>query len=269
MTLSAHFTWDERITQVEKAKTIVAEIACYLLSHYKDTQGIIVIGSVADGTYKRTSDIDIVWMKSWPLDYKKQFRIEEDLERISDRKIQLVSFSTKQIRWHFQHSTTMAHAIQRGIVVYRKENGLISALVKKKLGHPTHEWMKFWFEHWQTRCRWAKDSIRREKRLRKKFCKDECICTFYDDIARVTANFAILYLETRDIIPLSKKQVMHHFKKCLAPRFTASTNVFKGLKLALELSGRDRFLKATEIDKILLCTKWLEKKLSKSLQSPE
>lgn len=248
----------------KKFESSVAEIARRLLSHYKDTQGIIVIGSVADGTYNRTSDIDIVWMKSRPLDYKKQFRIEEDLERMSDRKIQLVPFSTKQIRWHFQHSTTMAHAIQRGIVVYRKENGPVSALVKKKLGHPSHEWMKSWFEHWKTRYRWAKDSIRREKRLHEKYCRNECVCIFFDDIARVTANFAILYLETHDIIPLSKKQIMHHFKNCLAPRFSASTSVLKGLKLALELSGRDLFLKATQIDEILPCTKWLEKKLSKS-----
>jgi len=67
----------------KRFESSVAEIACRLLSHYKDTQGIIVIGSVADGTYNRTSDIDIVWIKSWPLDYKKQFRIEEDLERIN------------------------------------------------------------------------------------------------------------------------------------------------------------------------------------------
>ena len=82
----------------EKFESAVAEIASLLLSHYKDTRGIIVIGSVADGTYNKTSDIDLVWIKSRPLDYKKQFRIEEDLERISDRKIQLVPFSTKQIR---------------------------------------------------------------------------------------------------------------------------------------------------------------------------
>jgi predicted nucleotidyltransferase len=158
-------------------KSSVAEMACHLLSLYKDTQGIIVIGSVADGTYNRTSDIDIVWIKNRPLDYKRHFRIEEDLERISDRKIQLVPFSTKKIRWHFRHSTTMAHAIQRGIVVYRKENGPLSELAKEKLGRPTHEWMKSWFEHWQTRYHWARESIRREKRLHKKFCKDKCVCT--------------------------------------------------------------------------------------------
>lgn len=253
----------------KKFESSVAEIASYLLSHYKDTRGIIVIGSVADGTYNKTSDIDLVWIKSRPLGYKKQFRIEEDLERISDRKIQLVPFSSKQIRWHFQHSTTMAHAIHKGIVIYGKENGLMSAFLKKKLGHPTQEWMKSWFEHWQTRYRWAKDSIRREKRFHKKFCKTECICTFYDDIARVAVNFAILYLETRNIIPLSKKRIMHYFEKCLSPRFTTSTNVLKGLRLALELSGRDRFLKTSEVDQILLCTNSLKKRLSKALQSPD
>ena len=145
----------------------MTEIANLLLSQYKNTRGIVVIGSVADGTYNKTSDIDLVWIKNRPLGYKKQFRIEEDLERISERKIQLVPFSTKQIQWHFQHSTTMAHAIQKGIVVYIKENGLMSVLLKKKLGHPTQEWMKSWFEHWLTRYRWAKESIRREKKFTK------------------------------------------------------------------------------------------------------
>ncbi|MFW6129502.1 MAG: nucleotidyltransferase family protein [Candidatus Aminicenantaceae bacterium] len=247
----------------EKFESTVTEVASLLLARYKDTRAIITIGSFADGTYNKKSDIDLVWIKSRKLDYKKQFRIEEELERISDRKIQLVPFSSKQIRWHFQHSTTMAHAIQKGIIIYGKENGLMSALLKKKLDHPTQEWMKSWFEHWQTRYRWAKDSIRREKRLHKKFCKTECTCTFFDDIARVAVNFAILYLETRKIIPLSKKQIMVHFEKCLSPRSSSSTNVLKGLALAIELSGRDRFLKASEIEQILLCTNWLEKKLNK------
>jgi predicted nucleotidyltransferase len=56
----------------EKFESAVAEITSLLLSHYKDTRRIIVIGSVADGTYNKTSDIDLVWIKSRPLDYKKQ-----------------------------------------------------------------------------------------------------------------------------------------------------------------------------------------------------
>jgi hypothetical protein len=64
------------------------------------------------------------------------------------------------------------------------------------------------------------------------------------------------------------RHLLSYYKDTQGIIVIGSVNVLKGLKLALELSGRDRFLKATEIDEILPCTKWLEKKLRKSLQSP-
>jgi len=43
-----------------------------------------------------------------------------------------------------------------------------------------------------------------EKRFHEKFYKTKCSCGVLDDIARVAVNFAILFLETHQIVPLSQ-----------------------------------------------------------------
>lgn len=233
-----------------------------LLSEYQDNRGIIIIGSIADGSYKKSSDIDIVWIKSHKPNYKRWFSIEEKLNSSIDRKVQLVPFTTKQILWHFNSSSTMAHSIQQGIVIYGKRDKLISELLKRELSLPTKEWMKYWFKHWLKRYRWAEDSIKREKKYHQKYCKGKCDCTVFDDIARVAVNFAILYLETKKIIPVSKRQILNNIKKS---SLNLSQDVREGIKLALKFSGKDKYLTLTQADKISLTATWLKKNLKLKL----
>ena len=245
----------------KKFKTLIQKASNLILSKYKDTQAIFLIGSIADNSFNKFSDIDLVWVKSRKLNYKKQFKLEEELNSISDKpKIQLVPFTTKQLKWHFDNSSTMAHSIKEGIIIYHKENRLISNLLKKKLSLPEREWMKDWFQHWLIRFNWAKESIRREKRVHKKFCKDKCHCMIYDDIARVVVNFAILFLETKGIIPLSRNKILKNIK-----RFPPSENIFKGIKLALKLSNKDKYLTLKEAEKIMFSAHWLKRRLVKEL----
>ena len=152
-------------------KSIIKKARSLLLSEYKDTRGICLIGSIADGTYNESSDIDLIWIKIHLIKYKRWFKIEDKLNFNTNRKVQLVPFTYRKILWHFDCSSTMAHSIQKGIIIYGKRDRLISGLLSRNLSLPTKEWMDYWFEHWLKRYQWAKDAIKREKRLPKKFCK--------------------------------------------------------------------------------------------------
>ena len=248
-----------------KFKPVINKAISLLLSEYKDTRGICLIGSIADGTHNKSSDLDLVWIKSHRINYKKLFKIKEELSFNNNLRVQLIPFTSREVLWHFNRSSTMAHSIQKGIVIYGKRDSLILSLLKKKLSSPSKEWMEYWFEHWLKRYQWARDSVKREKGFHKKFCKTKCGCNIVDDIARVTVNFAILLLEIHQIVPLSKTQIIKNIEK-YSPAL--SNNVLKGLKLALKFSGKDRFLTLKEADKILFSANWLKRKLSKALGKP-
>jgi predicted nucleotidyltransferase len=245
-----------------KFKSIIRKMVKIILAESKDTRAIVLIGSVADNTYKKSSDIDLVWAKSHKIGYKRQGKMEERLNPHSQRKIQLVPFTTKQIIWHFTSASTMAHSIQQGIVIYGKEDRLISELLVRKLHLPTREWMKHWFSHWLRRYKWAKDSIKREKKYHRKYCKGKCYCTIFDDIARVSVNFTILYLETQNIVPVSKTQIWQNIQKLSSK---LNREVLEGIKLALKFSGKDKYLTLAQADEILISANYLKKNLEKKL----
>lgn len=243
-------------------RSIIKKTIELLLTEPKDTRGIFLTGSVADGTYNDSSDIDLVWIKGHKIGYKRWGKIEEKLNSNKAQKVQVVPFSSKQIRWHFDCSSTMAHSIQKGILLYGRKDELISNILKKELSFPTKEWMEYWFKHWLRRYQWAKDSIKREKRYHKRFCKRKCNCTVFDDIARVTVNFAILYLETKNFIPVSKTQILRDIKKL---SFSLTKNVLEGVKLALKFSGKDKYLTLKQADKISFSSNWFKSRLKRCI----
>lgn len=246
-----------------KLKSTVNRARELLLSKYRDSKAVCIIGSVADGTFNKSSDIDFVWIKNHPIDWKRWFKLEEELNsKNKSPKIQLVPFTPQQVLEHFNNSSTMAHSIQKGIFICGREDKFISKLLKRKLSLPTKEWMRHWFEHWLKIYRWAKDSIKREKRFHKRFCKTKCYCSVLNDIARVTVNFAILCLETNQIVPTSKAQIIKSIRNYSLPE-----DVFRGLKLALKFSSKDRFLTLEKADEILFSATWFKRRLSKKLEA--
>jgi predicted nucleotidyltransferase len=62
-----------------KFKSIIRKMVKIILAESKDTRAIVLIGSVADNTYKKSSDIDLVWAKSHKIGYKRQGKMEERL----------------------------------------------------------------------------------------------------------------------------------------------------------------------------------------------
>lgn len=237
-----------------------------IIREYPDTKALFVIGSVADRTYNDESDIDLVCVKVYKPNLMRFLELEEKINlKNNSRKIQLIPFTQKQLSWHFDNSSTMAHSIQKGVIIYGDTNKIIQKFIKKELLLPKIEWMRYWFNHWLKRYEWARYSIRRKRRFHKKFCRKECHCDLFDDIARVTVNFCILYLETKGIVPTSKKQIIKNLKMYKLSILRIPPKIFRGIKLALKLSGKDRCLTLNEADKILLSAVWYKKQLSQAL----
>lgn len=244
---------------------IVKRIKKTITRNYPDTRGLIIIGSFADSTYKRDSDLDIVWIKIRKIKIDRFIEFEKGLNsNINTRKIQLVPFTYKELSWHFDNFSTMAHSIQRGIAIYGIKNKTIKRFLSKGLSLPKKEWMVFWFKHWLGKYKFARYVIRRERRFHERFCKKECHCSLFDDIARVTVNFSILYLETKGVIPVSKRQIIFNFTKF---PFKIPIEVIKGLRLSLRLSGRDERLTLKEVYEIMPSTVWFRKHLFMALKT--
>lgn len=241
---------------------IVKRIKKTITRNYPDTRGLIIIGSFADSTYKRDSDLDIVWIKIRKMKIDRFIEFEEKLNsNIAIRKIQLVPFTYKEFSWHFNNFSTMAHSIQRGIAIYGIKNKTIKRFLSKRLSLPKNEWMGYWFRHWLEKYKFARYTIRRNKRFHKKLCNTECYCNIFDNIARVVVNFSILYLETLGIVPVSKKQIVQNLTK-----FHLPLDILKGLKLSLRLSGKGKYLTLGEVGTILPAALWFKKRLYKALK---
>jgi predicted nucleotidyltransferase len=223
---------------------------------YPDTLSLILIGSVAEGDYKPDSDIDIVWVKRRKLGFSRLYEFKREL----DDRIQLIPFNRKQLEEHFRNSNTMAHAIQKGIVLYINEDS-ISKIVNRKIVLPDRKWMKKWFEHWVRFYRMGLKDIRRNKSWHKKHCRKDCMCEVGDYLARATVNFAILFCELHGFVPTTKGKVLKGFQKF------GRDDLMSGMQIALRVSRQDRFMSGKEAEKVKLTAVWLRNTLARRLRS--
>ena len=76
-----------------------------------------------------------------------------------------------------------------------------------------------------------------------------------DTIARVCVNFAILYLEKKGVVPVSRRQIS------LRARQYLSHKDFQGLELALKYSGKDKDIPLGKAEVILTTAPLLKSKL--------
>lgn len=235
-------------TQISQAKRKI-------LKDYQDVLGLILIGSVAGGDYQKNSDIDIVCIKSRKTAWRKTFKLTE---KLSD-KIQLVEFSKKQVLEHFKYSTTMAHSIRNGIILYHKD-GFMDRLSKIRLSNPSKVWMRNWFKHWLRFYQMARWERRRNKRLHKKFCKGRCYCQVSDYLTRATVNFAILYLETQGIVPTTKRKITEGLEGIKNRKFRA------GLKISIVAHRQNRYLSKREANTVSYTANWLKTRLQMALR---
>ena len=223
---------------------------------YPDTLCLVLIGSVAEGDFKKDSDVDIVWVKSRRLGFR---RVHECERSLGDR-IQLVLFNRKQLEDHFKKSTTMAHAMKNGIILYTKGDS-ITRILDKEIALPDREWMRSWFEHWMRLYRMGLRDIRRNKGWHKRYCQKRCMCEVGDYLARAAVNFAILFSELHGFVPTTKDKVLKGFRKF------GRKDLIAGLRIALRVSRQKRPMSRKEAETVKLTARWLRDTLARRLRS--
>ncbi len=222
-----------------------------LKRRYKDLLGIILIGSFAEGTYEKDSDIDIVFIKERRTRYKDLDRFIKDTKR----RIQLIPFTRKDVNQHFEDSTTMAYAIQRGKIIYQKNNSL-EKYYKWALGWPSEKWLNMWFKHWLGIYDYGVRDFRRNKKRKFDFVSD-CL-------PRGVVNFGILFLETKGYIPTTKRDLGKCFYKEIHDE-----EIKKGFKIALKSHREDRDISLKEAERIYLSGEFLKNQINKYFKELE
>jgi predicted nucleotidyltransferase len=217
-----------------------------LKRRYKDLLGVLLIGSFAEGTYQKDSDIDIVFIKEKRTKY---YRDLDKLTKDAKKEIQLIPFSMKDVNQHFKDSTTMAYALQRGKIIYEKKDSL-ERFCAQSLGWPSKEWMKNWFEHWLKIYDFGVRDFKKSRRKKFDFVSDY--------LPRAVVNFGTLFLETKGYIPTTKRDLGNCFYKEIH-----DGKAKEGFKIALESHHEDRDISLKEAEKVYLSGEFLKKQINK------
>ncbi len=222
-----------------------------LKRRYKDLLGVILIGSFAEGTYQKDSDIDIVFIKERRVKYKDWAKFTKDTKK----RIQLIPFSRKDLNQHFKDSTTMAYAIQRGKIIHQRKNSL-EKYYNWVLEWPSKEWIKNWFKHWQGIYGFGVRDFKRNKKRKFDFVSD-CL-------TRGVVNFGILFLEIKGYIPTTKRDLGKRFYKEIHDK-----EIREGFKIALKSHHEDRDISIKEAEKVYLSGEFLNNQINKYFQELE
>ncbi len=239
-------------------KKLVKDFSERLLSNRSDIKALVVIGSVAKGDYADDSDLDVVCVTEGKLDRDER----QELIEMTPERVQLVLFSHGELDKHFENSTTMAHSIRKGIVIYDKD-GFLKPYLECLLGLPSEKWMKDWFIHWLEFYFMGLVDSKREKPFHKEFCREECRCSISNNLARAAVNFSILYLETNGTVPISKGEIKKGMEGLV------SHDILKGLETALEVCHEDRYMGYGDALEVKRTATWLKDRLIQGLSVSE
>ena len=234
---------------------VIEEVKDRVLKKYPNTLGLVLIGSVASGKFKRDSDIDIVWINSRKISFRNLINLTKGFKK----RVQLAFFTRKQINEIFMKSTTMAHSIKKGIILFQRDN-FINKLLEHPLSTPDREWMKEWYLHFERLYRFGLEEKRRNERFHKKYCKGKCHCVISNYLVRATVNFAILFLELNGIVPTTKKEIFNGLKKIKFPE-----DKLRGVKIALKAHHKDCSVNRDECRIMAKSAVWFKCKLSHQL----
>jgi len=241
-------------------RKIVREACEQVLGQYDDIRALVLIGSVAEGDFGPKSDVDLLCIKGERVGWEEQRSVTEGL----DDRVQLIVFSEEMFRSHIEKRTTMAHSVLRGMILY--EVGDYVSGLNRNLDLPDREWMKNWFVHWLRLYEYSMGDVARAEEWHGKYCDEEkCVCHIDDTIARVAVNLAILFLETRGIVPTTKVQVQRHFEEQVEDEVLRV-----GLCQALSVSREKRWIDYSEAQPVVHVAAWLRDQLMGTLRpSPE
>jgi len=253
MSLSTHALQLDRVPP--QFQDIVTATAQDLLAKFPRTLALIVIGSVAEGSFGPESDLDVVWVVRGPL--RRSWWREVETPR--ERRVQLIPWLLQTAAWHFARRTTLAHSVQRGLIVYDPE-GRAAQWQAQPLDLPDREWMRQWFEHWLRFYDIGfREDLPRAREWRRKLGEEHL--QVYDNLAHVAVNFAILLLETRGVVPTCKQQIRTEFQ-----RLTAGPRLRSALDVALRVHREDRWMSWEEAQQVVYLVRWLRGKLEEALR---
>ena len=225
----------------------------------EDLEGVVLIGSRAEGNHEEDSDINLVCLlREDSRDKRARLRMVSDrLTRELGIPIELIPSTPLAISVHFEKGTILAHAIKRGIPLIDVD-GFFSFIVRKPLNPPGHQWLKDYFEHWLTFFTLSEQDYKLERKLHRKYCKNVCYCGISNLLAKVLFNFAIIYLATKKCVPTTRKET-----QSLVRLHLDNKKVLTGLEIAFEACHEKRPLNLNEAQKVIHSARWFRKELGK------
>ncbi len=137
-------------------------------------KALVIIGSVARGDWSEDSDVDIVCIFGKKLSRERKWALIRD----PSGKIQIIPFTVEELNTHFENGTTMAHSIQRGIVMFEAD-GFMAPYLHRELGTPSRKWMKKWFIHWLDFYFMGMADLKEARDFHARFWQEECNCSFW------------------------------------------------------------------------------------------
>jgi len=233
-----------------------------LRENVKDLEGVILIGSRAEGNYEENSDINLVCiLRDDSRDKRAQLRIvAEKLSKELGIPVELIPATAPAIAVHFEKGTILAHAIKRGIPLIDVD-GFFSYLTRKTVNPPDFHWLKDYFQYWLSLLSLSEQDYKLERKLHKKYCKNVCYCGISNLLAKVLFNFAIIYLATKKFVPTTRKETQY-----LVRLHLNNKKVLDGLEIAFEVCHERRPLNLSEAQKVLSSARWFKKKLGETLE---
>lgn len=226
-----------------------------LLRAYPDTLALIVIGSVADGTWEKDSDLDVVWVYRGRGKRNWQSVLEFDY----DGPVELAAFSQAEMLDEFRQGSTMAHAVRAGLAIYDPKRRH-ERWARARLGSPSKEWIDKTREFFLQRLEWGLDLYRREIRHHGRFCQGrvECDCRVSEILTRSVLNLARLLLVLRADVPMSK-----HHMRTIYPRVIRGRRLRRAVEITLRAHHEKRETGLGEAREIAYLGRWVRIQLPK------
>jgi hypothetical protein len=248
-----------RVRQLPQPYRAAARAMCHaILRRYPRTAAFIVIGSVADGSWQPDSDLDLVWV----LRGRRRRGWREELDYHEEGVVELVPLELAGLKRQFAWCSPMAHAIQRGVVLYDRDR-LLERFRRRRLGPPTREWMRDWFDFFWRRFDYGLTSNRISKRFHRRFCRRRCVCKVSEVLHRAVLNLARLLLATAGLVPNSKAELRRHY-----PSVVVNPRLRRAMETALAAHHAKRELTLREATELVRLGRWLRRRLVRVLGKP-
>jgi len=178
--------------------------------------------------------------------------------------VELVPLNLKELRRHVAQHSSLAHSIQKGLVLYDAK-AVLERLKQTPLGPPTSEWKQGAFEFFSRRLDWGIDSYQRELTFHRKHCRSgHCHCHVSEILTRAVVNLARLLLIEQGLIPNSKAEM-----RSMVPAGLHSSRQRAALETALQAHHEKRDLSPDEAAELIRLGRNLRERLTRSLANQD